>query len=327
MNGLVLLIIPAGLLLSFLLSGMETGLFSLSRLRLRRLVRAGNPQARLLSRYLEQPEDFLWTILVGNTLGNFAAVSLTVVALWRRLEERPALFWLVFLGCGLLLYFWCELLPKMVFRLYANRLCLVMAGPFRVVHWCLAPLVWITARISRSFSRRPEGEGFTGRLFGSREELRQVMRESSQALTPEEKAMIGRVMDLQSRTVQEVMLPLAKVASVDAAAPVAEVVALCRERGLTRMPVWGTQGGVRRVTGLVNLRTILYHATPGACKTAGDCLGAAVFVNAADRLESAMRVLQRNGHRLAVVLDRDKREVGIVSLQDILKAIFGEVKL
>lgn len=70
-------------------------------------------------------------------------------------------------------------------------------------------------------------------------------------------------MDLQSRTVQEVMLPLAKVASVDAAAPVAEVVALCRERGLTRMPVWGTQGGVRRVTGLVNLRTILYHATKG----------------------------------------------------------------
>src|ERR1700761_9336544 len=56
---------------SFLLSGMEAGVFALNRLRIRRLARAGKPSARILNDFLEKPERFLWTILVGNTLANF----------------------------------------------------------------------------------------------------------------------------------------------------------------------------------------------------------------------------------------------------------------
>lgn len=319
--------IPCSLLLSFFFSGMETGLFSLSRLRLRRLVRAGNPQAKLLGQYLEKPEDFLWTILVGNTLANFAAVSLTVVGLWRGLGHRPFLFWAVFLICALLIYVWCDLLPKMVFRLQANRLCLALAGPFKLLRWCLAPLVWVTARLAESVLRKKDGELAVGRLFGNRDELRRVMQESSQELTANEKAMINRVLDLQNRTIGEVMVPLAKVVSVNVETPVSDVVALCRERGLTRLPVWKALEDRRRIVGLINLRTLLYRTDVEPVKPAGQYLGPAVFVNAEDRLEAAMRYMQRNGHRLAVVLGRDRREVGLVSLQDILKALFGEVKL
>ncbi|MGH7976101.1 MAG: CNNM domain-containing protein, partial [Limisphaerales bacterium] len=66
------------LLLSFLLSGMEAGVFALNRLRVRRLARAGKPSARLLNRFLENPEKFLWTILVGNTLANFLILGFTL---------------------------------------------------------------------------------------------------------------------------------------------------------------------------------------------------------------------------------------------------------
>ena len=65
--------------LSFFMSGMEAGVFALSRLRIRQLMRAGKPRAKVLHGYLEKPEDFLWTILVGNTLANFVAVSLAVI--------------------------------------------------------------------------------------------------------------------------------------------------------------------------------------------------------------------------------------------------------
>ena len=63
------------LLLSFMLSGMEAGVFALNRLRIRRLARSGNGQARRLHGFLEKPEQFLWTILVGNTLVNFAILG------------------------------------------------------------------------------------------------------------------------------------------------------------------------------------------------------------------------------------------------------------
>src|ERR1700727_665029 len=77
--------------LSFLFSGMEAGVLALSRLRIRQLMRAGNPNAQVLLDYLESPENFLWTILVGNTVANFAAVSLIVLLLHEWLGQWPAL--------------------------------------------------------------------------------------------------------------------------------------------------------------------------------------------------------------------------------------------
>ena len=67
------------LLLSFLLSGMEAGVFALNRLRVRRLARAGKPSAKLLNGFLENPEKFLWTILVGNTLASFLILGFSLV--------------------------------------------------------------------------------------------------------------------------------------------------------------------------------------------------------------------------------------------------------
>src|SRR6267154_6080902 len=70
------LVLGICLLLSFLLSGMEAGVFALNRLRVRRLARAGKPSAKLLHGFLENPEKFLWTIMVGNTLANFLILGL-----------------------------------------------------------------------------------------------------------------------------------------------------------------------------------------------------------------------------------------------------------
>jgi len=215
----------------------------------------------------------------------------------------------------------------MVFRLHANRLCLHLAKPFTLVRWALSPGVWLTARLADRVLRGRGGAEYTGRLFGNREELRRIMQDSAQGISPEEKNMINRVLDLQNRNLKGVMVPLAQVVSVNADTPVAQVIATCRERGLTRLPVWKEQQEHRRMVGLVNLRTLLYRTDVDPTKPAGDYLGAAVFVNAEDHLDVALRCMQRNGQRLAIVLDKDRREIGVVSLQDILKAIFGEVKL
>jgi CBS domain containing-hemolysin-like protein len=108
---------------------------------------------------------------------------------------------------------------------------------------------------------------------------------------------------------------------------VADALALCRERGLSRLPVWRTERGAGRIAGIFNLKSMLYRADLDPTKKAGEFVRPATFIDADMRLEEAMRHLQRAGQRLAIVLGRDGRELGIVSLQDILKAIFGEVKL
>src|SRR5882672_8333554 len=120
--------------ISFLLSGMESGVFALSRLRIRQLARRGHARARVLHGYLENPEDFLWTILVGNTLANFVVVGMGVLLLHLLWGGEPVLFWAAFTVAVFVFYITCDLLPKMLFRLFPNRLCVALAGPFRMLH-------------------------------------------------------------------------------------------------------------------------------------------------------------------------------------------------
>ena len=137
MNSLWLIAFLAAAGVSFFMSGMEAGVFALNRLRIRHRMREGNRRAAALYGYLESPENFLWTILVGNTLANIVAVSIGVAWLHRWLHEWPWAL-LAALGVGVLLFYAvCELLPKMLFRLYPNRLCLALALPFGVVRLLL----------------------------------------------------------------------------------------------------------------------------------------------------------------------------------------------
>src|SRR5438132_1683151 len=95
-NPLIWLVFAGCLALSFILSGMEAGVFALSRLRIRQQMRAGRPSARVLHRYLENPENFLWTILVGNTAANFFIFGWSMYLLYHALAERRVLLIVVF---------------------------------------------------------------------------------------------------------------------------------------------------------------------------------------------------------------------------------------
>lgn len=327
MNSLWVIAFGAAVGLSVLLSGMEAGVFALSRLRIRHWMREGNPRAAALHRYLESPENFLWTIFIGNTLANLVAVAIGVLWLDRYFSEWPWVQLAGFVTGVLLFYGVCELLPKMLFRLYPNRLCLALTLPFGLVRFILAPVVAPVAVLTRWLLRWTGGQQFTGRLFGNRDELRIVMQESAQGMTGEEKVMINRVLELQNLTVQQAMIPLAKAATVAAGTTVGEVCALAREKGFNRFPVWKTEQGRERIVGLLNLRSLLYDGVRDEKRAAGEFVKPALYLDDDVRLEVALRLMQRSGHRLAIVLGRDRREIGILCLEDVLQVIFGEVKL
>jgi putative hemolysin len=326
-NSLIWAAFVACLAVSFVLSGMEAGVFALSRLRIRQQLRAGKASAKVLYDYLDNPENFLWTILVGNTVANFFILGWLVVRLHAALGNARVWFVLVFSIAVFLFYSFFDLLPKMLFRMYPNRLCVLLARPFRILHLALSPLVALMETFSGVLLRWRGGKVFTGHLFGNREELRLVMQDSAQAFTSEERAMINRVLDLQTLTVRQAMKPLDQAVAITAQTPVGAALAVCRERGLTRLPVWESREGGQRIIGLLALNTLLYQPALDMAKPVGDYVKPALFLDEDLRLEVALRRLQRSGQRLAIVLSRERRELGILSLQDVLKVIFGEVSL
>ena len=315
------------LAVSFVLSGMEAGVFTLSRLRIRQQMRAGQASAKVLHDYLEHPENFLWTILVGNTVANFLILGWLVAQLHEALGAYRVWFVMVFSVAVFLFYTFFDLLPKMLFRMYPNRFCVLLARPFRLIHWVLRPLVALVETFSGALLRWRGGKAFTAHLFGNREELRLVMQESAQGFTSEERTMINRVLDLQTLTVRQAMKPLEQAVAITAQTPVSAALALCRERKFTRLPVWENRDGQQRIVGLLALNTLLYQPALDTTKPVGEYVKPALFLDEDLRLEVALRRLQRSGQRLAIVLGRDRREIGILTLQDLLKGIFGEVSL
>jgi CBS domain containing-hemolysin-like protein len=321
------LFLGACLALSFLLSGLEAGVFALNRLRVRHLARAGRPSARLLHDFLEHPENFLWTILVGNTLANFIILGWVVANLHDRFPGHYLLITGLFVVIVFLFYALFDLLPKMLFRAHPNQLCLSAARVFRPVHFVLRPLVAVVEATAAGVLRWTGGRTFTGRPFGNREEMRALMQESAQAFTTGERAMINRVLDLQTFTVRQIAMPLTQVVTVDTQTPLGEALTLARERKFSRLPVWETRTGERRVAGLLILGPLLFRDDLELQKPAAVHMTPALFLDEDTRLEVAFRRMQRAGERLAIVLGRDRHESGVVTLEDILKVMFGEVRL
>jgi putative hemolysin len=315
------------LLLSFLLSGMEAGVFALNRLRVRRLARAGKPSAKLLQGFLENPEKFLWTILVGNTLANFVILGFSLAKIHEWFVGDRVLIIIIFAITVFLFYTFCDLLPKMLFRAHPNSLCLSAANVFRVVDFGLKLPVLIVADVSNTILKWTGGKTFTGRLFGNREEMRAVMQESAQAFTSDERAMINRVLDLQNFSVGQIAIPVAKMVAVEKDTPVRDAMKLAREKNVSRLPVWELRDGRRYIAGLITINALLFNPTLDLRSLVSAQMTPALFMEEDVRLEIALRRMQRAGQRLGIVLAREGGEAGIVTLEDILKLMFGEVKL
>ena len=312
---------------SFLLSGMEAGVFALNRLRVRRLARNGQPSAQILNRFLEQPERFLWTILVGNTLANFIILGWMLAQLHYWFPFHNVTVGALFAVVVFLFYAFFDLLPKMLFRAHPNSLCLSAARVFRIVNFLLSPLVLLVDDVSRMILHWTGGQVFKGQLFGNREEMRAVMRESGQALTDDEHAMVNRILDLQNYSVGQIAKPLAETRAGGGADAVARSHRPGAGEELSRLPVWEVRDGRRRVAGLLEVGPLLYRETLDLDKPSSAYMIPAVFVNEGIRLEVALRLMQRAGQRVAIVLSRERAEIGIVAVKDILKVMFGEMKL
>ena len=154
-----------------------------------------------------------------------------------------------------------------------------------------------------------------------------MMRESGQALTDDEHAMINRVLDLQNFSVGQIAQPLGEIPTVETSSPLRAALELAQKNSISRLPVWEVRDGERRVAGLLDIRPLVYRASLDVEKPASAFMTPAVFVNEDVRLEVALRLMQRAGQRTAIVLSRERKEIGVVKLKDILKVMFGEMKL
>jgi len=306
--------IAACAVVSFLFSGIEAGLLSMNRVRLRHRVKQRDRAAIRLNRLLRQPERLLVTVLIVTNLMNVFALTLAT-------QEFVRLFgrwgYVAAFAVALPFYLLClELLPKSLFRRFPYRAVAFLATPLRLADLLLAPLHWVGQGVVRAlFGRRPENQQ---KLFVAREDFKYLTIESERtgALGQTERQMIHNVVDFRAITAEQVMLPMEKVRAIPASAPLEDLLARSRAEHLDRWPVLGDKG---QIVGLVQTFDVALDGRQrGRVESFQRRI---VMVTPKEPAYSIVYKLRAARTTLAAVVDAEGRSLGIVTWEDLIQRL------
>ena len=312
-----LLLFIVCLLVSFLYSGIEAGLTSLSRPRLRSRIHQGDRAAVRLGRLLARPGRLLATVLLVTNFADVAALVLLTHALYLRYAgwgcvAAGAIMLPVYL-LGL------QILPKSLFRRFPYRALAALVGLLESTSKLLWPLLAPGSRLAPA-SIGPEGKRG---LFAARDDLKILAAEGERAgaLSPAERGMIHNVIDFSTVPARELMRPAAETGTLRADLRVADLLAFARERKLDYVPVLDATG---KVAALVDVFALLLDRDPSRPAATASLRRPPLIVTPD---EPALRVLRRlRASRLGVaaVLDGETRFAGIVRASDLVQRLVRE---
>jgi putative hemolysin len=305
-------------------SGAETALICADRIRLRHLVEKGNKRALIVEGLLKSPEKFLGTTLVGTNLaivgGSVVAAKLASQILGHT-SNLGALAETVIMT--LLVLIFAEIVPKNLSRAHADFLVLRLAAWVQISYRILSPIVGVTTGFSRLVTKKGMATGMHRTPFVSREELRYLAKESHRygLIEKQEQFIVGQIFDFAETTVREVMVPLEKVVTAELSSTPPEIAQKIREQGLSRIPVY--KGQRHNILGAVDINHLL-----GARRNTP--LRKLVYplprVGQETSIERLFLQLQRKREHMTLVTDQRERIIGIVTMEDVLEKIVGEIK-
>ena len=314
-------IILGALALTALFSASEMAFIAANRVRLRHLAEEGSQTA---ARYLEafrRPERVLATCMMGVTIAHITASSVATWALLPTLGSWSAVAVTAALTPVMLVL--GEVIPKAVAREWATAL---IRSLFRVIEFLslvLTPFTWganaVVGKALSLFGRTPSST----RQFVSREELKLLLQmEPEEAdVTVSEAEMIDKIFDLGEKTVREIMVPLVDVVALPATAHPDDAVRLVAERGFSRLPLF-----TDRVFNLIGFVTAMDLLRRGAqAPDLRSIMRPATYAPETKRIDDLLREMQKARLQLAVVVDEYGGAVGIVTVEDIVEEVVGEI--
>jgi putative hemolysin len=310
------------LLVTMFFSAAEMAFIAANRLRLRHLAEAGGVTA---ARYLEDfrhPERVLSTAMMGVTIAHIVASSALTFALLPALGGAAWLVTTVTLTPIMLVF--GEIIPKAVAREWATSLILKIYHPLTWASRALVPFVALANTIVGVVLRACGGPSVDTRQFVSREELKALLQlePGEVSVSTQEAEMIDKIFDLGDTTVRGVMVPLVDVVMLAESASVAEAIVLVRQRGFSRIPVYSQRE--TNVVGVVTAMDLLRRG--GQVRGVTELMRQPTFVPETKRIDDLLREMQKGRNQLAVVVDEYGSATGIVTLEDIVEEIVGEIE-
>jgi putative hemolysin len=325
--GFNLLLVGFLVLVNAVFAGSELALISLREGQLRQLERRGGTSGRVLARLARDPNRFLATIQIGITLAGFLASATAAVALAEPLvpllpflggAAEPVTIAVVTLVLTFVTLVFGELAPKRLAMQHAHRWALLVARPLDLLSTVSRPAVWVLGKATDLVVRLLGGNPNAVKEQLSPQELRDLVL-THRGLHPEQRTIITGALEIHTRLLREVLVPRRAVFTLTADTPIDQARAELAVSGHSRAPVTRS-GHLDDVVGVVNLRDLLTHAG-----TVADAARPATLFPDSIRVSDALRRFKAEREQLALVVNEHGAVDGIVTLEDLLEEIVGEI--
>ena len=315
----------------------EIAFLSVNKTKLKMDIKAGNKKAQKVQKLIDNPSRFLATIQIGITLAGFLASASAaeafvseIVSVIPDIGVSTSVLSTIFLIIVtiILSYFtlvFGELVPKRLAMRYPEKIAYRMVGMISVIMKITYPFVWIltnsTNLVSKVFGIKGENE--ENKI--TEEGIRLMIAEGkdSGAIEPQEGEYIFNIFNFNDTEVKSVMTPVGKVVAIEKNISNTELRRVIKDNKYTRIPVYDNT--INNIIGILNTKDIILSYVKDQRFTLDKILHKAYFVNESDKIDDIFRNMQKAREAISIVIDEGGNVTGIVTMEDALEEIVGNI--
>lgn len=311
------------LFFSAFFSASETALIATNPYTLDTLEQKGSRQARLIKRMLGRIDQLLAAILIGNNLVNVAAASIATLVFLSLVSNPKQAALLATLVTTLLILVFGEINPKTFAAYHPVKVSLLIVRPLRFFFILFYPLARFFSLLSRLIVRTPPGER-TKSMALNEEEVRLVLTRGIKGMSSLRKKMIDGVLDIGARPVKEIMVPRVELKAIEMGSSLKEIMEFIVSTEFSRIPVY--KGRLDNIEGLIHTKDLIPYLVDNKEFSINSILRQPIFVPESASIEKVLLRLQEAAVHMAFVVDEFGTLEGIVTLEDIIEEIVGEIQ-
>ncbi|MCL7415689.1 MAG: hemolysin family protein [ANME-2 cluster archaeon] len=310
--------------LSAFFSSSETAFIGVNRIKMLHLAEKGDQRARIIHEELQHPEKFITTILVGNNIVNVAASVLVTVIVLRYFGNAAIAIATGVMTVVILVF--GEIVPKTFATRHADTYALRIAGLLELLSKMLYPLVVIFTVITNIVLHVLGAKEKIKNPFITEDQIKLLLKVGAEegVIKHHDRQYIQNVLDFSDEKAKTAMTYKSHMVTVENTETLSEALVKINESGHSRLPVW--RGHFDNVTGMIFAKDLLkYRDKELETKTVEEILRPILLIKKERKIASIFRELQSKKVQIAVVVDESEKVVGLLSIEDILEEIVGEI--
>ena len=319
-----LIIIGILLLLSAFFSSAETAFTTVNKLRIRSLAEENNKKAKLINKLIENPSKMLSAILIGNTIVNLSAVSIATAFAINRFNNIGASIVIAILT--LLILIFCEMTPKFIATIHSEKLSFRYVKIINFLIKLFTPVIFVLDKISQGILLLIHINPGEKVSTITEDELRSIVDVSHEegVIESEERRMINNVVDFGDSLAKDVMVPRIDMVLVEDSLTYDEVIELYSVDKYTRMPVYDES--IDNIIGIINIKDLFFFTGNKDNFCIRDIMREPYFTYEYKKTSELFLEMRKDSIPMAIVLDEYGSTAGLITLEDLLEEIVGEIR-